>query len=101
MAEIYKIPKGTYSRGRDRLNYVVAHHVETQAELEIKASALAAKAESILAAHRDTGASQITHERGKVDHYVVLTDDHAISIEYDHQGRKAPSPLRRALKARS
>ena len=102
MAEIYKRPQNVPIRlkGRDKLNFVVAHHAETQAELEVIAEATLARARGILdtdSKHR-TGTSQIIHERGHVDHYITLVDEQAIDIEFDHQGRKAPSPLRKAYR---
>lgn len=86
MAEIYRVPEGVRTRGRDRLNYVAAHHVDTAAALELHAAAIFERAAAKLARHRDTGASQVVHERGDVDHYIVLVDDNALAIEFETVG---------------
>lgn len=99
MAEIFKIPQGVKTRGKDRINYVAAHHIDTSAALEVHATAVFNRAVANLAAHRGTGASHITHERGIVDHYIVLNDDAAMSIEFGTDKIKnPPSPLRKAVR---
>lgn len=99
MAEIFKIPPGVKTRGKDRINFVAAHHVDTKAALETHATALFNRAAANLTAHRDTGAARITHERGIVDHYIVLNDDAAMSIEFGTDKIKnPPSPLRKAVR---
>lgn len=96
MAEIYKIPQGTFSRGRDRLNFVAAHHEETGARLEIEADAVFSRAAAVLKKHRYSGESHILHERGDVDHYIVLESEDAGYIEYANDD--AVSPLRKAIR---
>ena len=102
MAEIYRVPRGVRTRGKDRLNYVAAHHVETLAALDAHAEATLKRAQAALDANSDvrTGRAQIVLEKGEVDRYIVLQDEHAVSIEYDHHNkrRKAPSPLRSAIR---
>ena len=100
LAEIYKVPKGVRSRGRDKLNYVAAHHVETQSALEVVALETTAKAQAVLDASKvRTGASQVHHEAHDVDHYVVLESSQgfkdAYEVEFGH-GAKAVAPLRKA-----
>lgn len=100
LAEIYKVPKGVRSRGRDKLNYVVAHHVETQAALEVVALEATAKGKAVLDNSKvRTGASQVYHEAHDVDHYVVLESSHglkdAYAIEFAH-GDQAVAPLGKA-----
>lgn len=101
MAEIYKVPKGVKTRGKDRLNYVAAHHVETKAALAVAADAIEGRAKAILDASRErTGESQIEHTVGDVDHHIWLVDggNAAIPIEfYGHKSGKAVSPLRKAI----
>lgn len=96
MAEIYRVPQGVKSRGRDRLNYVVAHHYETNAMLKILAKPIAARAKAILEAHRETGQSEIYLSKGDVDYYITLDDtkggNNAGYIEH------RVSPLRGAIK---
>lgn len=59
-------------------------------QLKDTASAGANRAESILAAHRDTGASRITKTRGNLDWFVSLDDTRgesaAAAIEYGRSG---------------
>lgn len=100
LAEIYKVPKGVRSQGRDKLNYVVAHHVETQAALEVVALEATAKGKAVLDTSKvRTGASQVHHEAHDVDHYVVLESSQgfkdAYEVEFGH-GAKAVAPLRKA-----
>lgn len=98
MAELYRTPKGMKTRGRDKLNYVAAHYVDTAAELRVHAEDIAGKAEGILNASRErTGASQIEHTVGDVDHYITLTSatGDAWQVEFAH-GEQAVAPLRKA-----
>ena len=96
MAEIYRVPQGAKSRGRDRLNYVVAHHAKTDAMLKLVATPVYERAKAILGAHRDTGLSEIQFGKGDVDYYITLDDtkggNNARGIEH------RVSPLRGAIK---
>ncbi len=58
-----------------------------QAELAIQAGVIAVKAEKLLEEHRETGNAKIIVERGdKVDYYVSLVDEAALSIEFGREG---------------
>lgn len=96
LAEIYKVPHGVVSRGRDKLNFVAAHHRDTGAELDKHAEAVTQRAKAVLAAHRYTGESRIEHTQGWVDHYVSLVSEDAGYIEYANDD--AVAPLRRSIR---
>lgn len=72
------------------LDDVVAHLPGVKAELRSTATKGGAKAQAILDAHRDTGASRITVTHGSLDYFVSLDDtrgDHAAAaIEYGRSG---------------
>lgn len=75
------------------------------------------KAQAILAAHYNEGESRIEHTLGskKVDHYITLVDDAALSIEFGRRpsvrqgkrgtyvdpGFEAIAPLRKAVGIRA
>lgn len=50
-----------------------------------KADELGGRAEGILAAHRDTGEAKVEVTGGRVDAFVWLVDEAALSIEYGRQ----------------
>lgn len=91
MAEVYK------NVGGRKLTKIIALHADVQDALERETIGIALKAEADLAGHRDAGHARIEtdHDSGKVDHYVVLSDERgqkaAMSIEYgrkpDEEGR--------------
>lgn len=72
--------------GRNGINWNVARHVEVQSELRAEAQFAAFQAMGILGAHRHDGHARIETDKGKVDHYVVLSDERgqkaAMTIEY-------------------
>ncbi|MEU5902164.1 DUF5403 family protein [Streptomyces venezuelae] len=74
----------------EKTNRVLARHQDVQDELERVTFEIAVKAEEILAQHHVDWHSRIEVEEGRIDKYVVLSDDAgqkaALSIEY---GRKA------------
>ncbi|WKU46745.1 DUF5403 family protein [Streptomyces sp. VNUA116] len=80
MATIYRRVGGR------KLSQVIALNEGVQAELTARAFEIAVRAEEILVAHRADGHSQIEVETGKVDRFVVLSDERgqkaALSIEY-------------------
>ncbi|GGU77175.1 hypothetical protein GCM10010211_48860 [Streptomyces albospinus] len=90
MANIYN------SVGGRKLSKVIALNEGVQAELEARTFEIAVRAEEILQQHRADGHSEILIEEGKVDKYVILSDDRgqraAMSIEY---GRKASVVVRK------
>ncbi|MEU6959594.1 DUF5403 family protein [Streptomyces chrestomyceticus] len=90
MAKVYK------SVGGRKLTKVIAQNEGVQAEVEARTFEIAVRAEEILKQHRADGHSQILVEEGKVDRYVVLSDDRgqkaALSIEY---GREAYTVTRK------
>lgn len=69
-----------------RLNKVLATLPAVQHELDKAAHKAGRKASRLLAQHRHSGDAQILVERGRVDRYVILSDDRgqraALSIEY-------------------
>ena len=94
MATIYRKPIGVRTRGRDRLNYVAAHHVVTAAMLTQEATPIYLRAKAILAAHRDTGTSSIEHTVGDVDHYISIVDPQGDAPYIEH----TVSPLRKSVR---
>ncbi|MGC4928076.1 DUF5403 family protein [Streptomyces sp. DT117] len=77
-------------------NKVVARHADVRDELDRVTFEVAVKAEEILIEHRADGDSSIEIEEGRIDRYVVLSDDRgqkaALSIEY---GRASTTVSRR------
>ncbi|MFI9228983.1 DUF5403 family protein [Streptomyces rimosus] len=90
MAKVFR------SVGGRKLTKVIAQNEGVQAEVEARTFEIAVRAEEILQQHRADGHSQILVEEGKVDRYVVLSDDRgqkaAMSIEY---GREAYTVTRK------
>lgn len=82
MAEIYKKPKGSPLV----LEKFLAKERYTQEGVRRVAESIAANAEAELAAHRDTGDSQVIQRKGRLDRYVILDDTRgdgaANKIEY-------------------
>ncbi|NEA50454.1 DUF5403 family protein [Streptomyces sp. SID10815] len=80
MAQVYR------SVGGRKLTKVLALNEGVQAEVEARTFEIAVRAEEILKQHRAEGHSEILVEEGKVDKYVILSDDRgqkaAMSIEY-------------------
>jgi hypothetical protein len=72
-----------------KTNRLVARHKDVQDELERVTFEIAVRAEEILVQHRADGHSQIEVEEGRIDKYVVLSDERgqkaALSIEYGRQ----------------
>ncbi|WP_411120602.1 DUF5403 family protein [Streptomyces sp. x-19] len=83
MATVYR------SVGGRKLTKVLALNEGVQAELEVRTFEIAVRAEEILKQHRAEGHSEIVVEEGKVDKYVILSDDRgqkaALSIEYGRE----------------
>lgn len=76
-----------YSRVRGKkLEKVIAITEETQLALSEHAANAARRARADLTRHRYEGHSEILVEKGRVDRYVILSDErglwHAMSIEY-------------------
>lgn len=59
-------------------NKTVAYLPGVKGEVELHARIGAAKAQAILARHRDTGASKITLSHGKLDWFVNLVDESSV-----------------------
>lgn len=68
----------------------VAQHEGVQAALEARTFEIAARAEVELIRHRQDGHAEIDIEHGRVDWYVILSDERgqkaAMSIEYGRAG---------------
>jgi len=83
MAVVFAAVKGK------KLTKLIAENDGVQADLEIRTFAAAVRAETMLLEHRAEGHSAIEIDHGKVDWYVILSDERgeqaAMSIEY---GRK-------------
>lgn len=72
----------------------MSKHLATEPKVQqtLKAASLRilARAESLLAMHRETGAHQIEYERihsakfGHIDHYVSMVGPAAVSVEFGH-----------------
>ena len=77
----------------------VVRSAPVQAALQAAAEEIAGLAREVLAAHVDTGQSQIEVDHGDVDWFVVLVDDNAAAIEFVDRGNGAVAPLRRAVRA--
>lgn len=100
MSEVYRRVNGK------KLTKLIAEHEVVQFRLGQVTGELAARASSILAAHRHDGHARIETERGRIDHYVVLDDTRglgaAMSIEFGREGSElragmqGVAPLRRA-----
>ena len=79
------------------LNRKIAHEGYVARVLDEVAAGVASRASGILAAHRHSGAAQITRTKGRLDRYVNLDDSRgqhaAAAIEYGHvapNGRFVP-----------
>ncbi|WP_372407208.1 DUF5403 family protein [Streptomyces luteireticuli] len=83
MATVYR------SVGGRKLAKMLALEDGVQAELTARTFEIAVRAEEILVQHRAEGHSRIEVEEGRVDRYVVLSDERgqkaALSIEYGRQ----------------
>lgn len=77
-------------------DYEAAVAPQTQAALALDAQILKTVAEGVLVAHYHTGLSRVDVEKGLVDHYVTLGDDHPAQRTAYIEGRV--SPLRTALR---
>lgn len=73
MAEVYP--------GTER---VIAHLDVVRAAVLDAAREIGARADTLLAAHHNTGDATIEVTRGDTDAFVSLVDDAALSIEYGH-----------------
>ncbi|MGW1836967.1 DUF5403 family protein [Streptomyces sp. NPDC002067] len=84
------------SVGGRKLSKVIALNDDVQAEVAARTFEIAVRAEEILQQHRADGHAEIVIEEGKIDKYVILSDDRgqkaALSIEY---GRKASVVVRK------
>lgn len=67
-----------------RLERVIAHTDEVERALGDIAFGITQKARSNLARHRKTGTHKITQTKGKVDHFVNLVGEAALSVENGH-----------------
>ncbi len=65
-------------------NRIVAKLPAVKKAVRAQADSVAARAKSNLAGHRSTGAAKVTVTQGRVDSFVNLEDDAAISIEHGH-----------------
>lgn len=76
-------------------NATVARHKDVDAELNRRTFEVAVRAEQLLLEHRLMGHSEIDVVKGRIDYYVVLSDERgqkaALSIEY---GREAGQDIR-------
>lgn len=70
--------------GEKAMNRVVSHQEGVHGELGDVARKVAGNATARLAIHKKTGAAQVTITQGKVDWFVNLDDDAAMSIEFGH-----------------
>lgn len=84
MAEIYR------NMGGRSLEKGLAVMPEVQDYLDFATFEIAVRAEELLLQHRQEGHAAIEVENGKVDHYVILSDERgqkaAMSIEYGRSG---------------
>lgn len=84
MAVVYERVKGM------PIVEAMAHQREVQADLDKRGKAMGAKAEWLLAGHRDQGHARILVEEGDIDRHIILDDarglDAAMSIEYGRKG---------------
>ena len=80
MAEVFKRVGGR------KVEKIIAMTDDAQSGLSLEVYKRANKANAVLRAHRDSGVSQIKIENGKVDRFVVLTDERGLgaanAIEY-------------------
>lgn len=101
MAEVFKRVNGR------KLTKLIAVLPEVQAAVDDHTADIGTEAEAILAAHYHEGDSKIVVDKGKVDGYVILEDEAAMSIEFGRAhrqnedgewvgGMEAIAPLRRA-----
>lgn len=92
MSQIYR------RAGGFKMEKLIALHATVQKRLDEEVLRAGLRAEAKLAQHRDTGASSIHVERGKVDRWLELEDAHAMSIEFgrqpDENGRDGMEGLR-------
>lgn len=76
--------------GRHKLEKGLARMDAVQAELEYRAFEAGIRAEELLMRHRLQGHAEISVERGRIDRYVILSDergqDAAMSIEFGRAG---------------
>lgn len=76
--------------GKKNLEHLIARTVPVQMKLSEEAANAARRARAELARHRHDGDAEILVEKGRIDRYVILSDERglkaAMSIEY---GRKA------------
>ncbi|MCJ0870259.1 DUF5403 family protein [Streptomyces sp. AP-93] len=83
MAKVYK------SVGGRKLTKVLALNEAVQAELDVRTFEIAVRAEELLVQHRADGHARIDIDEGRVDRFVVLSDERgqkaALSIEYGRQ----------------
>jgi hypothetical protein len=69
---------------------IAAREPGVRKAVRAKAGELAGRARAVLAAHRRTGATQIEVTHGKVDAFVSMVGEGAISIEYGHGAYTRP-----------
>lgn len=93
MAEIFRKGYRGYSLkqgGKGNLEELIAHHVTVQRGVDSLAQRTATDAAAVLEARRDRGDSKILTERGRVDRFVILSDERgsqaAAAIEYGRKG---------------
>lgn len=82
MAQIYRRASGR------KMEQLIALHATVQNRLDTEILEAAGRAEAKLAAHHDQGHAKIEVEEGRVDRYLVLSDERgygaAMSIELGH-----------------
>jgi hypothetical protein len=96
MAQVYKRIKGR------KIEKVMALQEDVQDALDRESFRMAVKAEHLLLAHRHEGHARIELDEGRIDRYVVLSDERglkaAMSIEYgrrpDDEGNGGMEGLR-------
>ncbi|AIG78463.1 Hypothetical protein AJAP_28125 [Amycolatopsis japonica] len=74
------------------VNRIVSRLEGVRAAVADAALEIAADAEARLAGHRETGRARIEVEQGRVDSYVYLVDEAALSIEFGHWVEGAYKP---------
>jgi hypothetical protein len=79
MAEVYRRVGGM------KTEKFLAKLGEVQDELDDRALEIGTRAEALLAEHYAEGDASIDIEVGKVDRYIILDDEAALSIEYGRE----------------
>lgn len=80
MAVVYRTMRGM------PIQEAIAHTEAVQEELMMRSWEIAMRAEANLVEHRQEGHARILLMRGDIDHYVVLEDEAALSLEFGRAG---------------